>query len=127
LRRQLGEHLIEGIDPQVPTEVRDELVRTLPLMWWQDGITDGKKLLISMGLVTAIARGPAEQFYLPAALARPLQRAWTPSDTQQVLAPMAMAERAQRRPATRAASPGRNYPCPCGSGRKWKKCCGADQ
>jgi len=23
----------------------------------------------------------------------------------------------------RALSPGRNDPCPCGSGRKWKKCC----
>jgi len=23
-------------------------------------------------------------------------------------------------------SPGRNAPCPCGSGRKYKKCCGAD-
>jgi len=23
------------------------------------------------------------------------------------------------------AAPGRNNPCPCGSGRKYKKCCGA--
>lgn len=29
-----------------------------------------------------------------------------------------------REPAPRAASPGRNDPCPCGSGRKFKKCCG---
>ncbi|MCY0094330.1 YchJ family protein [Hoeflea ulvae] len=27
--------------------------------------------------------------------------------------------------AQRAASVGRNDPCPCGSGRKYKKCCGA--
>ncbi|WP_245304264.1 YchJ family metal-binding protein [Hoeflea olei] len=26
---------------------------------------------------------------------------------------------------SRAAAPGRNDPCPCGSGRKFKKCCGA--
>jgi len=25
-----------------------------------------------------------------------------------------------------AAVAGRNDPCPCGSGRKFKKCCGAD-
>jgi SEC-C motif domain protein len=31
----------------------------------------------------------------------------------------------QRQPLRRAASPGRNDPCPCGSGRKYKKCCGA--
>jgi uncharacterized protein YecA (UPF0149 family) len=25
------------------------------------------------------------------------------------------------------AAPGRNDPCPCGSGKKYKKCCGADK
>jgi uncharacterized protein len=29
-----------------------------------------------------------------------------------------------REPARRAAVPGRNDPCPCGSGRKYKACCG---
>jgi len=32
----------------------------------------------------------------------------------------------QRRPATAVKEPGRNDPCPCGSGRKYKKCCGRD-
>ena len=27
-------------------------------------------------------------------------------------------------PAKAVSSPGRNDPCPCGSGRKYKKCCG---
>ncbi len=31
-----------------------------------------------------------------------------------------------RQPA-RAAKVGRNAPCPCGSGRKFKKCCGSGQ
>jgi uncharacterized protein len=26
-----------------------------------------------------------------------------------------------------APKPGRNDPCPCGSGKKFKKCCGADE
>lgn len=30
-----------------------------------------------------------------------------------------------REPVRRAATPERNDPCPCGSGRKYKKCCGA--
>lgn len=30
-----------------------------------------------------------------------------------------------REPIRRAATPERNAPCPCGSGRKYKKCCGA--
>jgi SWIM/SEC-C metal-binding protein len=29
-------------------------------------------------------------------------------------------------PAKAATVPGRNDPCPCGSGRKYKKCCGAN-
>lgn len=31
----------------------------------------------------------------------------------------------QRRAPVRAVRVGRNEPCPCGSGKKWKKCCGA--
>lgn len=33
----------------------------------------------------------------------------------------------QNRPATVSVekTPGRNDPCPCGSGKKYKKCCGA--
>ena len=30
-----------------------------------------------------------------------------------------------RTPITRVATPDRNAPCPCGSGKKYKKCCGA--
>ena len=29
-----------------------------------------------------------------------------------------------RSPVTVAPTPGRNQPCPCGSGKKYKKCCG---
>ncbi|MEA4847920.1 MAG: SEC-C metal-binding domain-containing protein, partial [Clostridiaceae bacterium] len=27
----------------------------------------------------------------------------------------------------KAREPGRNDPCPCGSGKKYKKCCGANK
>jgi uncharacterized protein YecA (UPF0149 family) len=33
--------------------------------------------------------------------------------------------RNRRRRPVRRARVGRNDPCPCGSGRKYKKCCGA--
>jgi preprotein translocase subunit SecA len=32
-----------------------------------------------------------------------------------------------RRPVKVAVVPGRNDPCPCGSGKKYKKCCGLPQ
>ena len=31
----------------------------------------------------------------------------------------------QKKPVVKAKEPGRNDPCPCGSGKKYKKCCGA--
>jgi SWIM/SEC-C metal-binding protein len=40
------------------------------------------------------------------------------SDVEWLLHPQA--------PAQAAPVPGRNDPCPCGSGRKYKKCCGAN-
>ena len=33
--------------------------------------------------------------------------------------------RVVRKPATAAPTPGRNDPCTCGSGKKFKKCCGS--
>jgi uncharacterized protein len=34
--------------------------------------------------------------------------------------------KARRRSPRRATKTGRNDPCPCGSGRKYKRCCGAN-
>ena len=38
--------------------------------------------------------------------------------------PEAAAPRAQKKPAKKRKKPGRNDPCDCGSGKKYKKCCG---
>jgi uncharacterized protein YecA (UPF0149 family) len=40
------------------------------------------------------------------------------------LPPTAGAAAAEKAKAPGAAPPGRNDPCPCGSGRKFKACCG---
>jgi uncharacterized protein len=34
--------------------------------------------------------------------------------------------KARRQPPERKPKTGRNDPCPCGSGRKYKRCCGAN-
>jgi uncharacterized protein len=36
-----------------------------------------------------------------------------------------LARETRSAPPRRVAKPGRNDPCPCGSGRKHKRCCGA--
>ena len=57
-------------------------------MSWADGITDGKKLILSLHLIAATARGAPEQFYLPGELAQALHEPWTPANTWIVLDPL---------------------------------------
>lgn len=122
--RRVGESYFEPGASNTDDPLREELVRTLPLMSWADGITDGKKLLISLHLIAATARGAPEQFYLPGELAKALHQPWTPADTWMVLDPLMKTEQAGRKLGAGTASIGRQDPCPCGSGRKWKRCCG---
>jgi hypothetical protein len=122
--RRMGEGYFDPGAAKTDDPLRDELVRTLPLMSWTDGMTDGKKVLRSLSLIAASARGGPEQFYLPSELARALHRPWTPANTWQVLDPLMKIEAAGRKPGAPAGSIGRQDPCPCGSGRKWKRCCG---
>lgn len=114
----------EGLTEEMRA-TREDLVRTLPLLSWADGITGGKKLMMSMSLIAATARGAPEQFYLPREIMRELRRPWEPAFTWQVLDPLMRAERAGRKPDVRQVTIGRNDPCSCGSGKKWKRCCGA--
>ncbi|HEX2571317.1 MAG TPA: SEC-C metal-binding domain-containing protein [Polyangia bacterium] len=68
--------------------------------------------------VAALAARPAEEFYFPAAHVDEAP-AFTPE------AALAMAESYRPGDPVRAEEkPGRNEPCPCGSGKKYKKCCG---
>lgn len=123
IRLRLGESFFEP-GAETPGSVREELVRTLPLLSWTDGITDGQKFLRSLTLIAAAARGGPEQFYLPSEIARPLRVQWKPDHVWTLLDPLIRTERAGRKPSVRESSVGRNDPCPCGSGQKWKRCCG---
>jgi hypothetical protein len=103
-------------------ETRDVL-RTLPLLLRVDGISRGTKLLTTMQLVAASASGPPEQFYLPRAALKAMRTPWRPADTLAILEPLMAVDRARRKPVVRGVDIGRNDPCFCNSGRKWKKCC----
>jgi uncharacterized protein YecA (UPF0149 family) len=64
-----------------------------------------------------------EELYLPEELARVVRQEPTPE--QMVKAYERQNVGAPPPPATRDANkPGRNEPCRCGSGKKYKKCCG---
>jgi hypothetical protein len=67
-------------------------------------------------------RTSAEELYYPRDMARALSFNWTPDLIEQVYARHLGGK---REPVVRqAARVGRNEPCTCGSGKKFKKCCG---
>jgi hypothetical protein len=69
-----------------------------------------------------VARAEAEQLYLPRESAR--NQTWSADDMWRLL----VRDRQSLRPETPEGprAPSRNGPCTCGSGKKYKRCCGAD-
>ena len=120
--RRMGFRLFDSdVDPTDPTIL--DIADSMPLMARVDGITDGRKLVATMGCAAAAARLPAERFYLPREVYDALREPWTPEDTLRMLDPIARLEGA-RSPAKRdTPKVSRNAPCPCGSGQKYKRCC----
>jgi SEC-C motif len=121
----VGTGLLDDDDQPAPTKLPNDAIRTAALSTYTDGLTDGRNTAFSLSLIAAAARGPAEQFYFERQLLDTLRTPWEPSLTELLLAPHRKVDRAFNQPARREQRPGPNEPCPCGSGRKYKKCCGA--
>ncbi len=72
-----------------------------------------------------VSRMNARDFYLPERY-RPihLARLYHPKLAQEYARPrLAVAARHKPKPSRAPTTPGRNEPCPCGSGKKFKRCC----
>jgi hypothetical protein len=130
-RQELDEMLLGAAENCFDCEVdlvSDEAVRELafsfPLLSWADGITDGLHFLSSLSLAAAVAELPPETFYLPRESHAQCYRPWEPGHTWTILEPMTRTV-ASRGPVRRQQPKiGRNAPCPCGSSKKYKRCCG---
>jgi hypothetical protein len=119
-----GRYVQEQVDLTSDAAARD-LALTLPLLSWSDGITDGARLVRTFSLAAAVADLPAQRFYLPSLALAELREPWVPAHTWAMLEPMTRAA-CSRQPARRPeAKVGRNTLCPCGSAKKYKRCCGA--
>jgi len=77
-----------------------------------------------------VAKAAPEDLYLPRDYIRTFRSRWRPEDTYLLLEPFIKAEERARQLALaekieKKNEPTRNGPCPCGSGKKYKRCCGA--
>lgn len=69
------------------------------------------------------ARAAPEELYFPRDLLKATRQPWTPDATYHLLRPLA---EMYRNPAPVKSGPARKEPCPCGSGRKYKRCCAVE-
>jgi len=104
-------------------DVPEPLARTAALSFDADTWDPTLRGLLFVVLPVA-ARAAAEDFYFPREVVRAWCGAWQPEETLERLTRLTKAM-PKREPVRAAPATGRNERCPCGSGKKWKKCHGA--
>jgi hypothetical protein len=78
-----------------------------------------------LGMVPNVARGAPEDLYFPRDVQRALHTPWVPEMSLEVL--RTMRDHLHARPVAVKTGPSRKGPCPCGSGKKYKRCCLVDK
>jgi hypothetical protein len=120
------EHPIHGLAASDEEEVPDEIAYLLPLLIDTSLHGDAEALVILPLLMAWVVEADLEQLYLPAnTLARLGLDVNMPPDRILVQLDDYALYMNRTGPARREATPGRNEPCSCGSGKKYKRCCGA--
>jgi hypothetical protein len=106
-----------------PEDVPQNLAQTAILAFDGDVFED-KVQGFTLAALPLAARAAAEDFYFPRDVIRAWFGSWTGEETLLRLKRFAKTS-PKREPLRAVPTPGRNDPCPCGSGKKWKRCCGA--
>jgi hypothetical protein len=119
------EHPIHGLAAS-DEEVPDELAYLLPLLTDTSLHGDAEAQVLLPLLMAWVVEADLEQLYLPAdTLTRlGLDVSMPPEHVLVQLDDYALYMN-RTGPARREPTPGRNEPCSCGSGKKYKRCCGA--
>jgi len=110
-------------------DVPEELAMTLAVNHPGDLVSDPVAPLFLAAMIPWLARASAEELYLPADYLTEARIKWQPTRT--MIALRAHQHVLTRSPRTMAPpqkeGPSRSGPCPCGSGKKYKRCCGAER
>jgi hypothetical protein len=104
-------------------DVPVDLAKTTLLQSLDDTLdpAQGTRLL---GILPIAARAEAVDFFYPEAFARALGTQYTQQRSLELASRMRFLH-VKHAPVVAEARPGRNDPCSCGSGKKWKRCHGA--
>jgi hypothetical protein len=106
-----------------PSRVPDDLVLPSLFSQWGDGLNGERAADYMVIMLLHAARARAEDFYYPASFHRAFGP-WPVAELAETLVAMRRTLAGERKPVLRGEQPGRNDPCPCGSGKKYKKCHG---
>jgi hypothetical protein len=109
-------------DWQTPEDVPEDLAVVLHARATYNILNNPVLLSILAQMPPWLARCEAEDFYFPGEFYEHVRRPWQPKYALEILEEDWRYYGAKQ-PVTVGQKPGRNDPCPCGSGKKYKRCC----
>ncbi len=109
-----------------PEDVPEDLAMTL-------AVNANEQFLMNLGLaghlfffLPWLGKAAPESFFAPADFILATRRPWSPKQAMPLLEGR-LANQQQRGQEPRSKEPTKNGPCPCGSGKKHKRCCGEER
>lgn len=104
-----------------PEDVPDALAMTYAANHMDNFLKRLRSVTSLFAMLPWMARAAPEDFYMPADFIKATRIPWSPQETIDLLATEV---ELRKQPIERPEGPTRSGPCPCGSGKKYKRCCG---
>lgn len=139
LQRDIGARICvlgtRGLPPGAPLrfereeDVPEDLAMSMAVCDGTAFLSEPAALKTMFASLPWLSRAAPESLYLPREVIRALHVPWEPEMTLRYLRAQRDYHRPKRkkRVAAAPAGPARKGPCPCGSGKKYKRCCEARQ
>jgi hypothetical protein len=105
-------------------QLPEDLARLLAVNSPTTFLSSREGLILLFSCLPWVSRAQPENLYWPAESLEVIKQKWHPEQAASVLRDTEVANPAAA-PARVQATPGRNETCPCGSGKKYKRCHGS--
>ncbi len=133
-QRKIGADLYQSCTAHLPPgsplrferweDVPEDVALAMALNAPCDFLTEAKLRRPMLFFLPWVARATPEQLYLPRDFLRAVRPPWEPESSLRLLRTHRDYLRAE---PERREGPSRQGPCPCGSGKKYKRCCGVGE